>query len=181
MTRPRLAVGLSTTTFRKCYWLKAELMDFCQAQGLPVSGSKEQLAERIARFLETGVGSPRPAGSPVAARQMEAPGPLSRQTVITPALRCNHVLRAFIEAELGPGFHVNSLMRVIVNHGQGRTLGEVMDAWRRERIQPRPRVKITPQQEYQRHMRDFFRAYPDKTLDDAIAAWRRRHALTHHL
>ena len=52
--RPELNKDLDAKTFREFYYLKEELVDFCRENNLPVYGSKIELTERIACFLETG-------------------------------------------------------------------------------------------------------------------------------
>lgn len=52
--RPALDRKLDSKTFRDYYYLKEELVSFCRENGLPVSGGKIELTERIAVFLETG-------------------------------------------------------------------------------------------------------------------------------
>ena len=52
--RPKLNKKLDAITFRSFYYLKQELADFCKENGLPTSGSKAELTDRIAYFLDTG-------------------------------------------------------------------------------------------------------------------------------
>ena len=52
--RPELNQELDAATFRKIYYLKQELVSFCREKGLPTSGSKTELTDRIAYFLDTG-------------------------------------------------------------------------------------------------------------------------------
>lgn len=52
MERPALNRSLDASTFRNHYYLKEELVCFCRASGLPVTGGKIELTERIACFLE---------------------------------------------------------------------------------------------------------------------------------
>lgn len=52
--RPELSLNISVDTFKNYYYLKEELVDFCRQNGLQTSGSKQELTERIACFLETG-------------------------------------------------------------------------------------------------------------------------------
>ena len=52
--RPKLQTGLDKDTFLSFYYLKEELVSFCRENGLPSGGSKQELTERIALFLETG-------------------------------------------------------------------------------------------------------------------------------
>jgi hypothetical protein len=59
-----------------------------------------------------------------------------------------------------------------VRHAAGRTLKEGIEIWKAANKVPRGKTIIAPQFEYNRHIRDFFRANPGKSLRDAIAAWR---------
>ena len=52
--RPDLDLGLSAEIFRQYYYLKEELVDFCCRNNLQATGSKSELSERIAVFLESG-------------------------------------------------------------------------------------------------------------------------------
>ena len=52
--RPELNKELDAITFRSFYYLKQELIDFCRENGLPTSGDKIELTDRIATFLDTG-------------------------------------------------------------------------------------------------------------------------------
>ena len=50
--RPDLKKDLDSKIFRSYYYLKEELAAFCRAEGLPVSGGKKELTERIASYLD---------------------------------------------------------------------------------------------------------------------------------
>lgn len=52
--RPKLDKNLDGKTFREFYYLKEELVGFCRRYGLPTSGGKLEITERIAHFLDTG-------------------------------------------------------------------------------------------------------------------------------
>ena len=54
MERPILDKNLDSQTFRDFYFLKEELVNFCRENGLPVSGGKLEISDRIAYFLDTG-------------------------------------------------------------------------------------------------------------------------------
>lgn len=49
--RPKLDKNLDGKTFREFYYLKEELVDFCRRYGLPTSGGKLEITEKIAHFL----------------------------------------------------------------------------------------------------------------------------------
>ena len=52
--RPILNTNLNSDTFRNYYYLKEELVEFCRNNGIPTSGGKLELTDRIAYFLDTG-------------------------------------------------------------------------------------------------------------------------------
>lgn len=52
--RPSLTKSISLEDFQNYYWLKAELQTFCRKNGLPASGSKIEITERISHYLHTG-------------------------------------------------------------------------------------------------------------------------------
>lgn len=170
MDRPELNRDISETDFRTFYWLKRELIDFCRRHGLPTSGSKFDLTDRIATFLSTGN---VPQKNTKQARVSDnMPEQFTRDTVIGPNWRCSQHLRAFFVQEIGPRFHFNGVMREFIKQGQGKTLQEAIDVWYQEKENPRPEKEIAPQFEYNRHIREFFKKHPGKTLQDAIAAWK---------
>jgi len=52
--RPQLNLKLNSEEFINYYWLKEELYNFCKACGIPGSGSKKELTERIYEYLKSG-------------------------------------------------------------------------------------------------------------------------------
>ena len=52
--RPSLTKSISIEDFQNYYWLKEELQTFCREHGLPASGSKIEIANRISHYLHTG-------------------------------------------------------------------------------------------------------------------------------
>ena len=52
--RLKLSRAPAGAASRRFYYLKRELADFCKENGLPTSGSKAELTDRIAYFLDTG-------------------------------------------------------------------------------------------------------------------------------
>ncbi|MCP4536144.1 MAG: SAP domain-containing protein [Chloroflexi bacterium] len=172
--RPALNDQISLLDFRAFYWLKSELIAFCQRHGLPTTGSKTSLAERIVVFLSTGE-MRRPRIERRAWAKM--PDRFSHDTVVGPNWRCSQELRAFFVAEIGPQFHFNGVMRdFIKKDGVGKTLQDAIDAWHQEKRRPRAKTEIAPQFEYNRHVREFFKQNPGKTLHDAISAWNEKKA-----
>jgi hypothetical protein len=173
MSRPELNVQISAADFEDFYWLKSELIDFCRANNLPSSGSKDDLTRRIKEFLVTGQVLPpdkrsTPKGS--------MPNIFTSDTVIGPGWRCSQALRAFFEAEIGSQFHFDGVMRDLIRHGEGRTLQEIIEIWYRAKQNPHAEKEIAPQFEYNRFFRAFFKANPGATRQEAVAAWKEKRA-----
>ncbi|HYW13616.1 MAG TPA: DUF6434 domain-containing protein [Longimicrobium sp.] len=166
MTRPELTPSLAAEDFRAWYWRRDELAAFCRANGLPASGSKEALAERIEAWL---AGTRPPA--PRAVRQPSArmPAELAADTPMGPGWRCSQPLRAYFEGECGPGFRFNRALRELVARGDGSTLAQAVELYRASLNAAGG--EIEPQFEYNRHMRAFFAAHPGATPEQARAAW----------
>ena len=169
--RPPLRSTTSTSDFLAWYWLKAELIAFCREVGLSTSGSKEALTARIAAFLG---GSPGPAPHLAEAPRSRdtAPASLTPQTVVVPGYRLSRRLRAFFEEREGPDFRFNQALRDFFREPAGRTLADALALYRSSRDEPaRP---IAAQFEFNRHMREFFQAHPDSSMEEARLAWWRK-------
>jgi hypothetical protein len=50
----KLNKNLNAEEFKEYYFLKEELKDFCRSEGLKISGSKQDLENRIIHYLKTG-------------------------------------------------------------------------------------------------------------------------------
>ncbi|MCP4137672.1 MAG: cytoplasmic protein [bacterium] len=173
MTRPELTKDLSAEEFMAWYWLKEELASFCSAHGLPTGGSKEAIAGRIRLFLETGeIKKPVSKGTRPKA---EMPKQFKRETVVGEGWRCSQELRKFFEKELGEKFRYDGPMRdFIKKDGIGKTLGDAIALWHEEKKKPREEKEIAKQFEYNRFVREFFKENKGASLQDAIAAWRKK-------
>ena len=96
--RPELNKNLSGAAFREWYWLKEELTAFLKENGLPATGSKTELADRIACFLDTGkVDAPK-----LARKASPKPvGDITLDTTIEENFVCAEKHRAFFKTQLG--------------------------------------------------------------------------------
>lgn len=95
--RPNLDTRLDGKTFRGYYYLKEELIDFCHKHGLPVTGGKIELTDRIAHFLDTGELLPP---SKKESRGNGA-GEIDENTIIEQNVVYSEKLRAFFIAKIG--------------------------------------------------------------------------------
>ncbi len=165
---------MNVDDFRNFYWLKEELQTFCRGNEISASGSKIEISDRIAVFLETGkIQKPmRKRNTSTKKVKLED---LSLNTVITENHRCSQVVRAFFKSVI-PKFHFSTYIQNYFKENVGKTYQDVVDAWYEEeerKADPYYKRKIGSQFEYNQFTRDYF-ADPKnkgKKREDAIKAW----------
>ncbi|WP_301107458.1 DUF6434 domain-containing protein [Sporosarcina sp.] len=172
--RPELDKELKANEFRDFYWLKEELQIFCREHGMSASGSKSEITERIAIFLETGkTQKPMRKRSP-SSQEMKLEE-LRLDTVITEYHRCSQVVRVFFQSVI-PKFHFSTYIQDYFKGNVGKTYRDVVDAWYEEeerKKDPSYKTQIGSQFEYNQFTRDYF-ADPknmNKNREDLIEAW----------
>lgn len=175
--RPELTKLLDGKTFRSYYYLKEELVAFCRENGLPVSGGKLELTDRIACFLDTGKA---PAAS--ARRRLPAyAGPITEETLIERDAVCSEKHRAFFVAKIGKRFSFNAPFQKWLKANAGKTYGDALRAYEQiiaERKKEKP--AIDGQFEYNQYIRNFFAENPGRTLQEAILCWKYKKSLQGH-
>lgn len=175
--RPELNKKLDAVTFRSFYYLKQELADFCKENGLPISGSKIELTDRIAYFLDTG------KVQKTSLRRISAViiGTLTEDAVIEPNIVCSEKHRAFFCEKIGNGFSFHVPFQKWLKANAGKTYGDAIRAYYRileEKKQTK--TEIGEQFEYNTYIRDFFADNPGKSLHDAIICWNYKKSLPGH-
>ncbi|MDD3921578.1 MAG: DUF6434 domain-containing protein [Eubacteriales bacterium] len=154
--------------FREYYYLKEELADFCRNNGLPASGAKAELTERVARFLDTGE---IPAAA-AARRRATVVTEISEDTIIEPDIVCSERHRAFFKAHIGNGFSFNTVFQKWLKSNAGKTYREAIAAYYEILAQKKKgTTAIDSQFEYNTYIRDFFADNKGRTLQDAIRCW----------
>ena len=101
--RPVLDRNLDSKTFRDYYYLKEELVSFCRENGIPVSGGKIEITDRIAYFLDTGKILPAPAER----KKATAISVIREDTEIEANFVCSEKHRAFFKENIGSSFSFN--------------------------------------------------------------------------
>ncbi|MBO8165034.1 MAG: hypothetical protein H0Z34_15215 [Brevibacillus sp.] len=101
--RPPFTVDLSVEEFRAHYWYKQELAAICRQHGLPASGTKAELEERLVHFL---TGTAEPAAAPRAKatnlRRKATNPPISLETRLIPdGFKFNKEAREFFQNYYG--------------------------------------------------------------------------------
>lgn len=174
--RPELDRTLDSSTFREYYYLKEELTAFCRENGLPVSGGKRELTERIAYFLDTGETLPH-ASSPKRGKAVTA-SELTPDSVIGHDFVCSETHRAFFIEHIGRGFSFNVAFQKWLKANPDRTFADAIAVYHAIMEEKKKRkAPIDSQFEYNTYIRDFFACNPGRTLDDAIKCWKYKKSL----
>jgi len=178
--RPALKAGLGSNEFRKWYYLKEELVLFCKQNGIPASGSKTELADRIALFLDTG-------RTEIIPHKVKATGKAKSPLIITPEtliqkdIVCSEIHRAFFKEQIGSSFSFNVAFQKWLKNNPGRTYAEAVDAYHEIKDkQKREKTVIGGQFEYNTYIRDFFEHNKGRSLDEAIRCWKYKKSLPGH-
>ena len=175
--RTELNKELDAAVFRSFYYLKQELADFCKENGLPTTGSKAELTDRIAHFLDTGnvLKFSAKRKTPVNI------GTLTEDTVIEQNIVCSEKHRAFFSEKIGKSFSFNVLFQKWLKANTGKTYGDAIRAYYRI-LEEKKQIKtdIGKQFEYNTYIRDFFADNPGKSLHDAIVCWNYKKSLPGH-
>ena len=175
--RPELSKEIDAAAFRSFYYLKQELIDFCRENGLPTSGDKIELTDRIATFLDTGKA---PAVKKLK-RKAANISLITDETAIGENIVFSEKHRAFFKEKIGKSFSFNVPFQKWLKTNAGKTYGEAVQAYNKiieEKKQNK--TEIGRQFEYNTYIRDFFADNREKSLNEAIVCWKYKKSLPGH-
>ena len=175
--RPELNRELKSAEFLEYYYLKEELVEFCRENGLPTSGGKQDLTERIACFLDTGkikeVKTSRTAKQKISN--------ITKDSIIESGFVCSELHRAFFKSEIGSSFSFNVAFQKWLKANSGKTYADAIEAYKIIKEEKKKgKTDIGKQFEYNTYVRDFFEDNKDLSLDDAIKCWKYKKSLKGH-
>lgn len=175
--RPKLDKNLDGKTFREFYYLKEELVGFCRRYGLPTSGGKLEITERIAHFLDT--------GEVLTAKRVQKKSHIisniTTDTKIEPDFVCSEKHRSFFKEHIGNGFSFNVAFQKWLKSNSGKTYAEAIAAYYQIlEDKKNGKTKIDKQFEYNTYIRNFFADNRGKSLDEAIKCWKYKKQLPGH-
>ncbi|MDZ5470189.1 DUF6434 domain-containing protein [Bacillus sp. 31A1R] len=175
--RPKLSKEMNPQDFISFYWLKSELQNFCKQEGIPTSGSKLELTNRITTYLETGLISSSKLKMKRTKDKVHSQEELSLNTVITEQHRCSQSVRHFFKTVIGEHFHFSTYIQNYFKDNVGKTYRDAVSAWDEEEVRkknPDYQTNISPQFEYNQFIRDYFTdpSNDGKSLQEAISAWK---------
>lgn len=175
--RPILDKTVDADVFCDFYWLKEELIDFCRANGLPASGGKADIAERIATYLKT--------GDVVLPQQKSVKKPnidsITEEMEIEPDFVCSEKHRAFFKEKIGNSFSFNVLFQKWLKANTGKTYAQAIIAYYEILAGKKKGASVIDKQfEYNTYIRMFFAENPGKSLRQAILCWNHKKSLQGH-
>ena len=171
-----LTKELKAEEFKEYYFLKEDLKDFCRSEGLKVSGSKEDLENRIIHYLSTGEELDEPT---IKQFSNESKTEIALDSRLGENFKCSEDKRAFFEKEIGPGFKFKVKFQKWLKSNPDKTYREAIEAYH-EIQNSKEKTKIDKQFQYNQYIRDFFEDNGDKSLDDAIKCWKYKKSLKGH-
>ena len=167
--RPELTIELKSKEFLEYYYLKEELVYFCRENGLPASGGKTELTERIAYFLDTG----KVLAAKTVRTQKHKISTITRDSIIESGFVCSELHRAFFKREIGESFSFNVAFQKWLKSNAGKTYADAIVAYNEIKNTKKPGKKdIGSQFEYNTYVRDFFEDNKGASLEDAIKCWK---------
>ena len=185
-TRPQLTKDLKSAEFKEYYFLKEELKDFCKKEGLKVSGSKNQLEERIIYYLDTGKSLDNSRSienknnySKSNSNKATASEEITLDSILGENFKCSEDKREFFEKEIGKGFKFKVKFQKWLKVNPDKTYQDAINAYY-ELQNSKEKTKIDKQFQYNQYIRDFFKDNDDKTLEDAIKCWNYKKSLKGH-
>lgn len=147
------------------YYLKQELIDFCKELEIPYSGfSKLELEAQIKSYLKTGrilfKALPKITNLEL---------PIVLEGIISPNYKNDLKHREFFQ-KYNPKFKYNIRFLAWIKENKGKkTYKEALDFY--NKTQDLKNEEIAPQFKYNTYIRDFFKAFPNKTKEEAIKCW----------
>lgn len=174
--RPVLDRNLDSKTFRDFYYLKEELVNFCRENGIPVSGGKVEITDRIAYFLDTG----KILSVQTARKRTTVISTIREDTKIERILSVQKSIEHFSET-YWKRFSFNVTFQKWLKSNTGKTYKEAIAAYYQIlEDKKKGKTKIDKQFEYNTYIRDFFADNEGKSLEEAIKCWKYKKQLQGH-
>ena len=172
----QLTRDLKADEFKEYYFLKEDLKDFCRLEGLKVSGSKQDLENRIIHYLTTGEKLEEPG---IKQYSNESNFEITLDSRLGENFKCSEDKRQFFENEIGKGFKFKVKFQKWLKSNPDKTYREAIDAYY-EIQNSNEKTKIGKQFQYNQYIRDFFEDNEGRSLEDAIKCWNYKKGLKGH-
>ncbi len=172
--RPTFEEIKSGSEFNRWYWLKEELIDICKQSGLPHSGGKFELRDRISYALDNDGQLLKKQKQTKTSNFNWAKAILGPETIITDNITFGPNFRNFMKKEIGNRFSCHSDFMDWVKSNTGKTLQDAADQWivlEKRKQDPDFKREIADHNMYAQYTRDFLEDNPGMTLKDACKYW----------
>lgn len=182
--RYRLNKDLDSTEFREYYFLKEELKEFCRNEGLKISGSKNQLEERIIYYLDTGKSLEnktiqKKSNNQSTSNKTTTHEEIRLDSILGENFKCSEDKREFFVREIGKGFKFKVKFQKWLKSNPDKTYQDAINAYY-DLQNSKEKTEIDKQFQYNQYIRDFFKDNDDRTLNDAIKCWNYKKSLKGH-
>jgi hypothetical protein len=178
INRPNIDSKLSGGVFRSFYYLKEELVNFCKDNGLPTSGGKIEITDRIAHYLDTGEVLPVSATRRAKSAITEI---IKEESEIERGFVCSEKHRTFFKERIGQSFSFNVTFQKWLKENAGKTYSQAIGAYHQIlKEKKKSKTTIDKQFEYNTYIRDFFEDNRGSQLEAAIKCWKYKKALQGH-
>lgn len=172
----KLTKDLTADEFGDYYFLKEDLKDFCRAEGLKISGNKQDLENRIIHYLATGEKLIEPSPK----RQVhETSGDFDLDSKLGSNFKCGQDKREFFKKHIGKSFKFNVRFQKWLKANPEKTYGDAIRAYF-EIQSSKEKTTIEKQFQYNRYIRDFFEDNEDRFFEDAIRCWNFKKSVKGH-
>ena len=175
MQRPDFSEIRSGEEFNQWYWMKEEMMEICKAAGLPTTGRKFSLRDRIMYALDhDGKIMPDPPKKKPTSKFKWSKEKLSPETLITDNISFGQNLRRFMEAQIGDHFSFNIDFMDWARESAGKSLQDAVIKWKEleaRKKDPNFRTQIANNNMMNQYFRDFFDENPERSFEEARKAW----------
>jgi hypothetical protein len=172
--RPSLNNSISTADFKDFYWLKEELVAFCKSNGISTTGGKQELADKIIVYLQTGKIVKTIPKEKTKSKFDWNNAEIDLETAITDNYKNSENVRAFMKRKIGSHFHFNTALMKWTKQNVGKTMREAIAEWKRLNELEKDKnyqTTISSQFEYNAYIRDFLADNKDKKMTEAVKCW----------
>lgn len=132
--RYRLNKDLDSAEFREYYFLKEELKEFCRNEGLKISGSKNQLEERIIYYLDTGKSLEnktiqKKSNNQSTSNKTTTHEEIRLDSILGENFKCSEDKREFFVREIGKGFKFKVKFQKWLKSNPDKTYQDAINAY----------------------------------------------------
>lgn len=181
MGKPKITKITNSDAFQSWYWLKAEMVEKCKQLGLPYTGGKFELRDRIIYALDhDGALMPVVKSDKPTSKFNWSKASLSLDTEITDNVKFGPNFRRFMTAQIGSRFSCHSDFMDWVKDNSGKTLGDAVIKWEeleRRKDDPSFRREIAEHNMLAQYVRDFLADNRGSRFQEALQCWKAKKQL----